>query len=356
MRIICVEEHSVDSDLAKAGLPVRQAEAGYFTEVGTYFEGNIQDGDEKRPMAIDFQITMKLAADTGSGRIAEMDKHRIDMQILSCSNPPQDVPADQEIELTRAANNRLAEAVRANPSRFGGFASLPWRHPEAAAAELERAVKELGFAGAMLLGRPGDVFFDDSRFDPIYAKLNELRVPIYLHPGYPLPQVQQPYYGNLGKEVTARMSLFAWGWHNEAGVQLLRVLLSGKFDKYPNLQVISGHWGEMIPFYLQRLDDTIPQEVSGLSRSITETFKQHVYVTPSGMMYLPHFEFIQKVIGAERILYSVDYPYLTMAGARRFLESLPVSQEEKERIAHGNAEALFRMETGSSASAAVRPA
>ena len=168
--------------------------------------------------------------------------------------------------------------------------------------------------------------------------------------------MQQPYYGNLGKEVTARMSLFAWGWHNEAGVQLLRVLLSGKFDRYPKLQVISGHWGEMIPFYLQRLDDTIPQEVSGLSRSITDTFKQHVYVTPSGMMNLPHFEFIQNVIGAERILYSVDYPYLTMAGARRFLESLPVSQEVKERIAHGNAEALFGMETGASASVAGQPA
>ena len=343
MKIICVEEHTIDQDLAKAGQPAQQSEAAYFTEVGTYFEGNIEDGDDKRPMAIDFRVTLKLAADTGSGRIAEMDKHGIDMQILSYSNPSQDAPAEQEVELTRSANDRLAKVVQKNPSRFSGFASLPWQHPEAAAEELERTVKEFGFVGAMLLGRPGPMFLDDARFEPILAKLNQLRIPIYLHPGYPLPQVQQPYYGSLKKEVTARMSLFAWGWHNEAGIQLLRVLLSGQFDRFPDLQVISGHWGEMIPFYLQRLDDMIPQEVTGLSRTITETFKRHVYVTPSGMLNLPHFEFIHKVIGADRILYSVDYPYLTLAGARRFLETLPVSHAEKEKIAHANAEALFRI-------------
>ena len=343
MKIICVEEHTVDRGLQKAGQGAQQAEAPYMTEVGTCFKGRIEDGDEARPLPIDFQTSGKLGADTGAGRIAEMDKHHIDMQILSYSNPPQGTPMGEEIQLTRDANDRLAEATRANPSRFGGFASLPWRHPEAAAEELERAVKELGFVGAMLLGRPGEVFLDDARFDPILAKLDELRVPVYLHPGYPLPQVQQPYYGGLEKQVTARLSLFGWGWHNEAGVQLLRVLLAGKFDQFRNLQVISGHWGEMVPFYLQRLDDSLPQEVSGLSRSITDTYKQHVYVTPSGMMYAPHFEFIHKVVGADRILYSVDYPYLTLAGARRFLETLSISQEEKERIAHRNAEELFRM-------------
>ncbi len=343
IKIICVEEHTTDQDLLEAGQQKQQSDAAYFNEVGTSFRGDLEDGDDKRPMAIDFRVTAKLAADAGAGRIAEMDKHGIDMQVLSCSNPPQDAPVDQQILLTRNANNRLAIAVRTNPSRFGAFASLPWQHPEAAAEELERAVKELGFIGAILLGRPDHVFVDDPRYEPILAKLNELRVSLYLHPGYPLPQVQQPYYGDLDKQVTARLSLFAWGWHNEAGVHLLRVLLSKKFDKFPNLQVISGHWGEMVPFYLQRLDDMLPLDVTGLSRSITETFKQHVYVTPSGMMNLPHFEFIHKVVGSDRILYSVDYPYLNLAGARRFLEALPVSQEDKENIAHRNAEMLFRM-------------
>ncbi len=341
MKIICVEEHIIDQDLAKAGQPRREADAPYFTEVGSDDSGAMEDGDEQRPLPMDTSVTLKLAAEAGEQRLAQMDKHGIDMQILSCSNPPQDAPAEQALELTRAVNDKLAVMVRANPTRFAAFASLPWQHPEAAVEELERTVKKLGFVGTMLLGRPGNDFLDDPRFDPILAKLDELRVPIYIHPGYPLPQVQQPYYGSLKKEVTARLSLFGWGWHNEAGVQLLRVILSGAFDRFPNLQVISGHWGEMIPFYLQRLDDMIPPQVSGLSRTISETFKRHVYVTPSGMMYLPHFEFIRKVVGEDRILYSIDYPYLTMAGARRFLETLPISQGGKDKIAHTNAEKLF---------------
>lgn len=343
MKIICVEEHTGDQDLLKAGQLKQKAEAHYFTEVGTDFKGSLDDGDDKLPSTLNFQISAKLLPDRDGGRLALMDQHGIDMQILSYSNPSQYVPADQQVALTQQANNRLAESVRANPTRFGAFACLPWGHPEAAAEELERTVKELGFVGTLLIGRPGDTFLDDPRYDPILAKLNELRVPIYLHPGVPLLQVQQPYYGGLATQVTARLSLFGWGWHNEAGVHLLRLLLSRKFDEHPKLQVISGHWGEMVPFYLSRLDDAIPQAITGLSRSITETFKQHVYVTPSGIMALPQFEFIHKVIGADRILYSVDYPYLTLAGARLFLESLSASQEDKEKIAHGNAELLFQI-------------
>ena len=147
-------------------------------------------------------------------------------------------------------------------------------HLEAAAEELERTVKELGFVGTLLIGRPGDTFLDDPRYDPILAKLNELRMPVYLHPGVPLPQVQQSYYGGLATQVTARLSLFGWGWHNEAGVHLLRLLLSRKFDEYPNLQVISGHRGEMVPFYISRLNDAIPQlsQVSpALSRKLSSS-------------------------------------------------------------------------------------
>ncbi len=344
MKIICVEEHTSDQNLFQAGQPKQESEARYFTEVGPDFKGSLNDGDEKLPSTLSFEVSTKLLPDLDGGRLALMDEHGIDMQILSYSNPAQNAPADQQVQLTRQANDRLAEAVRANPSRFGGFACLPWGQPQAAAEELERAVKTLGFVGALLIGRPGETFLDDPRYEPILAKLNELSVPLYLHPGYPLPQVQAPYYGGLGTQVTARLSLFGWGWHNEAGVHLLRLILSKQFDRFPSLQVICGHWGEMVPFYLYRLDDSIPQSVTGLSRSITDTFKQHVYVTPSGMMTLPQFDFIMTVVGVDRILYSVDYPYLTLAGARRFLESLPVSQEDKEKIAHGNAERLFHLQ------------
>ncbi|NMM04085.1 amidohydrolase [Paraburkholderia sp. RP-4-7] len=343
MKIICVEEHTVDAAIAKASQQGLAAEAGYMADWGSRVEDKPPAFGDLRPSLVPPKHSMELARDLGAGRIADMDKHGIDMQILSYSSSPQLAPAAEVVGLTRAANDRLAEAIQANPARFGGFASLPWQDPDAAALELERTVKELGFKGTLLTGRPGKTFLDDPRYEPVLATLNELKVPIYVHPGFPLSEVREPYYGGLGKEVSARLSLFGWGWHHEAGIQVIRMMLSGQFDKFPNLQVISGHWGEMVPFYLQRMDDTIPQEATGLSRSITDTYKSHVYVTPSGMFNLPHFEFIHKVVGAGRIIYAVDYPYLTHTGSREFLDSLPISQEDKEKIAYRNAEALFRL-------------
>ena len=339
MKIICVEEHVVDGPIVKAIQPAQAAEAGYMADWGSRVQEKPAAHD--RPRQVSFPEALRRARDMGEGRLAEMDAHGIDMQVLSFSNAAQLAPSGECVALTQAANDALAAAVRAHPTRFAGFAVLPWQNPEAAATELSRAVQELGFVGTLLTGRPGATFLDDPRYEPVLAKLNELKVPIYVHPGFPLPQVQQPYYGGLDKEVSARLSLFGWGWHNEAGIQVLRMLLAGVFDKFPKLQVISGHWGEMVPFYLQRLDDTIPQEASRLSRSITDTYKEHVYVTPSGMMNLPHFEFIRTILGADRILYSVDYPYVTLDGSRKFLEELPISAADKEKIANGNAESLL---------------
>jgi len=343
MKIICIEEHTADAAIAAASREVQAVEAGYMADWGSRVTDDPSAFNDNRPHLMSPKVAMELARDVSAGRIAEMDRHGIDMQIVSYSDSPQLAPAAQAVELTRAANDRLAEAVRANPQRFGGFATLPWQDPDAAAAELERTVKELGFKGTLLGGRPGDTFLDDERYEPVLAKLNELKVPVYVHPGFPLRHVRDAYYGGLDKEVSARLSLFGWGWHNEAGIQVIRMILAGKFEKFPDLQVISGHWGEMVPFYLQRMDDMIPQEATELSRSITETYRKHVYVTPSGMFNLPHFEFVHKVVGADRIIYAVDYPYLSHTGARAFLENLPVSQDDKEKIAHRNAEALFRL-------------
>ena len=121
--------------------------------------------------------------------------------------------------------------MRAHPGLFAGFATLPWQDPQAAAAELERAVKELGLRGTLIVGRPSQVFLDDERYRPVLAMLDALRVPLYVHPGVPLPQVQRPYYGGLDEAVTARLSLFGWGWHAEAGVHVVRMILSGTFDR-----------------------------------------------------------------------------------------------------------------------------
>jgi predicted TIM-barrel fold metal-dependent hydrolase len=343
MKIICIEEHTIDLPIVEAARPAALAEAAYMADWGTRWKDRPDGFGDGLPHLQDHGSALGLARDMGAGRIAEMDTHGIDMQVVSYSSPLQLAPKEQAVALARAANDRLAEASRANPSRLRGFATLPWQHPEAAAAELERAVGELGFVGTLLVGRPGETFLDDPRYEPVLAKLNELQVPIYVHPGFPLPQVRDPYYGGLDKEVSARLSLFGWGWHHEAGIQVIRMLLAGMFDRYPQLRVISGHWGEMVPFYLQRMDDMLPPEVTGLSRTVSQTYRDHVYVTPSGMLNLPHFEFIHKVIGADRIIYAIDYPYLTMTGARAFLEQLNISQEDKEKIAYRNAEILLRL-------------
>ncbi len=345
MKIICLEEHTTDEGISKVTRPVMGAEAGYMADVGSRLKIEPGADEVNRPHLVSGKTAMALAGDLGAGRIAAMDEAGIAMQVISYSDSTQLAPVEQALDLAWAANDRLAEAVRAHSTRFAGFATLPWQVPEAAATELERTVKELGFVGALLIGRPGQSFLDDARYEPVLAKLDELEVPLYVHPGFPLPQVQQPYYGGFDAEVTARLSLFAWGWHNEAGVHVIRMILAGVFDRFAKLRVISGHWGEMVPFYLQRLDDTLPREATGLSRTITQTYKDQVYVTPSGMLYLPHFEFIYRVLGADRILYSVDYPYLTMAGAREFLEQVPVSPEEREKMAHANAESLLKLGT-----------
>jgi uncharacterized protein len=177
----------------------------------------------------------------------------------------------------------------------------------------------------------------------VLKKLSDLNVPLYAHPGIPLPDVQRAYYTGFSAEVSAQFSLTGWGWHHEAGIHVLRLILSGAFEKYPALQIISGHWGEMVPFYLRRLDDMLPPNVTGLSRTITETYANHVWVTPSGLFDLPHFHFIHTVIGADRIIWSVDYPYLTMDGTREFITNLPVSEHDREKITHLNAEKLFTL-------------
>lgn len=341
MKLICVEEHVLDPAIDTATLGMVRAEAPYLPDWGSRVIDGEKVVDRSRPHVIAPNESARKALDMGAARLADMDGAGIGMQVLSYGGFPQLLPAAQAVDLNRAANDKLALAVQAHPTRFAGFATLPWQAPEAAARELERTVKELGFRGALINGRPGDTFLDDARHAPILAAFDELKVPLYIHPGLPLPTVQAAYYGGLERELSARLAMFAWGWHNEAGIQVLRMLLAGVFDRYPRLQIISGHWGEMVPFFLQRLEDSIPQEASGLSRPIVQTYREHVYVSPSGMLTLPHFQFINSLMGTERILYSIDYPYQSLDGARDFIEHLPISQADKDLIAHGNAERLL---------------
>ena len=344
MRIICLEEHIGDSLIAEATMPSLMAEAPYFKDYGTRFQDDPDQELQDRPRLTFLPKAMKMAAAPLPERLAAMDAASIDMQVLSLSTAPQLVASNHAADLVRGANDRLAKAAAAHPNRFSAFFALPWNDPAAAIVEAERCVRKLGLPATMLTGRPSeDAFIDDARFEPILAKLAELNAPIYIHPGPPMLAVQQPYYGGFNPDLTARLSLFGWGWHNEAGIQVVRLILSGALDRHRGLKIISGHWGEMVPFFLQRMDDTMPRAVTGLQRTIGDTYREQVWVGPSGMLDTPHFMFVREVVGIDRIVFSIDYPYLTMTGARTWLEGLPIPPAEKEAVAFRNAKRLMHL-------------
>jgi len=168
------------------------------------------------------------------------------------------------------------------------------------------------------------------------------RYTLYLHPAEPPRPVQEACYDGLDPLVSARFSTAAWGWHQETAVHLLHMILAGVFDRHPRLNIIIGHWGEMIPFYLTRLDEALPKGITGLSLNVSEYFRRNVYITPSGMFDMAQLSYCVDVLGADRILYAVDYPFIPNDKAVEFLENAPISREEKEKIAYKNAETLLR--------------
>ena len=282
MKIITFEEHIIEKGLTGAS---RQA----ILNIAPYYADSL---GSDLPYFPDFEVY----ADLGEKRLEDMDRNGIDMQVLSCPAESGLLPPETAIPLIKHVNDKLAAAKDAHPDRFRAFAALPWTDPQAAAEELTRCVCDLGMSGALLAGRPdpGALFLDDDRYLPILAAAERLNVPIYIHPGTPHPAVQETYYARLEPEITARISLFGWGWHNEAGIQVLRMILAGTFDRFPKLQIISGHWGEFVPYYLARLDQALPQKCTHLSRSITQTYADQVYVTPSGIFTDAHIHFIRE--------------------------------------------------------------
>lgn len=336
MQIICIEEHCIDPDIEQAcrSQVGRQAPYMQYLQLPGPAAKHISSTSHQEQ-----KLTQPPCLD--ESRIAQMDRCGIDVQIVSYSSPTQFAPTTEIAELAAKANDRLALSCQRFPGRFYGFATLPWQDPTAATAELERAVHSLGMKGAMIIGRPGDSFLDDVRYTPVLQKFSDLNVPLYVHPFAPMLSVQESYYAGLDPAISAAFSLGGWGWHHEAGIQILRMLLCGLFDRLPQLQVISGHWGEMVPFFLHRLDQAIPQQVTGLSRSITDTYKEHVWITPSGMLDHAQFNFVQSVVGSDRVIWSCDYPYVPMEHVRSFIESLSVPESVRLSMASGNARALF---------------
>jgi uncharacterized protein len=319
MRVIAIEEHFLTAEVAAATLWRRPPGGG-------------QDD------------TLAKLGDLGGRRLTDMDSAGIDLQVLSVAPPgAQELDAAVAVPLAKDANDQLAAAVATHPDRFAGFATLPTTDPAAAAAELDRSVTSLGFKGAMICGHTRGRFLDDHAYLPILERAAALGVPIYLHPTFPTPQVIQAYYGGFDAPVSGALATAGWGWHAETGLHALRMVLGGVFDRFPELQVIIGHMGENIPFSLARADERLSPVATHLKRRVGEYFQQNFHITTSGYFTDPPLLCALMVLGADRIMFSVDYPFSDNAAGRAFLDRAPISAADREKIAHGNAERLLHV-------------
>jgi len=315
--VIALEEHYWDAELAK-----------HFTGLEAGREGDIP----------------KRLYDLGALRIKEMDEAGVDIQVLSHGAPStQKLGKDIAVELTRRVNDRLHQTIQANPTRFAGFAALPTADPAAAADELARCVGELGFKGAMLHGlQDGTTFLDDKRFWPIYARAETLGVPIYLHPGLPHAGVIEAYYKEYAKDFPQILRA-GWGYTVETATLAIRLVLSGVFEKYPRLTFILGHLGETLPFLVWRADMALGRPGATREATFRDVFCRHFCVTTSGFFSNPALLTCVMELGIDRILFAIDWPFVANGPGTRWLESVPLSDEDKVKIASGNAKRLLRM-------------
>jgi predicted TIM-barrel fold metal-dependent hydrolase len=315
MKLIGIEEHFITQDVASAwGLASTRDDSLRLNE------GVI--GDRLR--------------DLGAERLRLMDETGVDVQALALA-PPGLHNLDVEcVDLAKKTNDFVAATIAKNPNRFQGLATLPMGAPQEAPRELERSVGDLGFLGAMMYGRTRESNLDDKAFWPIFEAASALRVPLFLHPQIPQASVRNAYYSGFDPQVDLALSCFALGWHYEAGLQFVRLVLAGVFDRFPQLQVILGHWGEVVIFYAERL--AMLDRVAKLKRPFLDYVRHNLYLTASGMFSEVYLRRSIEAVGVDRILFSTDFPYQYRPGrdARRFIDGLDLDQLDKEKFAHGN--------------------
>jgi predicted TIM-barrel fold metal-dependent hydrolase len=323
MKIVGLEEHYVTPEVVDAW--------------------NSLDARWRDPAAAGSTVgdTGRRLASLGEERLAVMGDAGIDVQVLSLTTPGLwNLDAGAGVSLQTSCNDRVADAVREHPDRLRGFATLALQDPGAAAAELQRAVTTLDFDGALIFSRVRDKAIDHTDFWPLFEAAEALGAPLYLHPQSPPADVRAGYYSGFGDVVDTAFATHGVGWHYDTGVQLLRLILAGVFDRFPGLQLILGHWGEMVPFYLDRIDHL--SLVAGLERSVSEYVASHVHLTPGGVFSQRYLRWALEVVGPERIMFAADYPFApTDDGvARRFLDDADLTEVDRAAIASGNWERL----------------
>ena len=280
--------------------------------------------------------------DLGEIRIREMDEAGIDVQVLSHGAPSgQKLPEDIAVDLVRGVNDRLHKAISLHPTRFAGFAALPTIHPEKAADELDRCVSELGFKGAMIHGLTNGMWLDDKRFWPIFARAEKLGAPIYLHPSFPHPKVMEAYYADYAQEFP-QVIRAAWGYTVETATQAIRLVLSRVFETHPGLNIVLGHMGETLPFLLWRINQALSRP-GHEEMSFREQFTRHFYVTTSGNFSTPALTCTMTELGMDRIMFAVDWPFVSNKPAMDWVNDLQISRDDKTKLLCGNAQRLLRM-------------
>jgi len=287
---------------------------------------------------------LELMPEIGERRLQSMDEAGISVQVLSNTGPGPDlVPGPEGIAIAREMNDHLAAAVARHPKRLAGFAVLPMQSPDAVAAELARAVRELGFAGALINGTTEGRFLDHPGYDALLAAAVELDVPIYIHPHLAPEAVRRAYYSDLPAGASRVLEAAGWGWHSETAIQILRLVLSGALDRHRRLKLIIGHMGEMLPMMMARADEVFSLDIEHLSRPISRTILDQVWLTTSGIFTEPPFLAALLTFGIDRIMFSVDYPFARDAQGRKFLDEVSLAPADMAKLCYGTADALLKL-------------
>jgi predicted TIM-barrel fold metal-dependent hydrolase len=327
LRVIAIEEHWTTSGIDRA---LRAQPAGI--------------RDESVLLNDRGDIPARLF-DIGEQRVEAMDAAGIDVQILSIAPPgTHGLPAVEAAALSRDANDRASEAVGRYPTRLRAMTTLPMSDPDAAVAELRRTANAPAHVGIMSYGRSGDRALDDPVYSELLAVAANLRRPVFIHPQIPSNAVREASYRGFDPTTELALATFGWGWHIEAGLAALRLILRGTFDQHPGLQIVLGHWGEMLLFSLDRID-SLSNVATHLERRVGEYFQSNVHIATSGMLTPRLLSHALDFTSVDRILLSGDYPFhpLDAATIADFLGTLP-DREDQQKVAHANAETLYGLE------------
>ncbi len=346
MRIIGVEEHFITKNYIEYMRTRKEPPRREITmENGRQVERQWTSNTACRVVSTD---RSERISNLGEFRINDMDEAGMDMQVLSLSFPSvESFSASDGAMISASVNDEISGIVKKYPGRFAAFATIAAQDPVPAARELERAVLKLGLKGALITGHIQDQYLDDCKFWPILEMAEKLDVPIYIHPKLPRSDMIKPYLDYPG------LSSAMLGYSADASLHAMRLILSGAFDKYPGLKIILGHMGEALPFWLWRMDSRFRSQQSfsaeatkmygALNKTPSQYFRDNFYVTTSGMFWHPALQFVTSVLGAAHVMFASDYPYEDTREAVDFLKTAPVSAEEKEKIAHLNAERLLKL-------------